>query len=340
MKRITMEVKVGFLVVVAVVLILLFAVVKGQIPFRHASYEVRAVFKYVAGVDRGSPVRVSGVRVGEVKAVNLAYEDTPLAYVTLGLDHGVKLGRHSQILIRSFGLIGEKYVEIIPTSVTDTPLIQPGETIIGVEPLPLDRLLVLGEELGRSARDLAISMERLVGDPKLKEEIFDTLNKVQSASVQGTRTLASVEATAVELKEACTRAEDLISSAKDTVEQAKPALLRLIFNFQVASEGFVQASKQVTDILAKVQSDESSLGRLISSPDIYQKLDQSLTELNRALAQFSEASKDVASLANDVKEGKGSVGKFLTSDEIYNEVRGFMGDIRAKPWRLLRPGPR
>ena len=69
MKRMALELRVGFFVMLAILLILIFAIVKGQFSFRRGGYEVKAAFKYVAGVDRGSPVQVSGVRVGEVKKV-------------------------------------------------------------------------------------------------------------------------------------------------------------------------------------------------------------------------------------------------------------------------------
>ena len=86
MKRLTLELRVGFFAILAILLILIFAVFKGQFSFRKSGYEVKAVFKYVAGVDRGSPVQVSGVRVGEVKKVIIDYSETPRVFVTLYLD--------------------------------------------------------------------------------------------------------------------------------------------------------------------------------------------------------------------------------------------------------------
>ena len=338
MKRLTLELRVGFFTMLAILLILIFAIVKGQFSFRKGGYEVKAVFKYVAGVDRGSPVQVSGVRVGEVKKVIVDYSKDPRVFVTLYLDRSVKLGRHSQVFIRSFGLIGEKYVEILPTSLTDTPLIQPNEILTGTEPLPIDRLLAMGEDLGRNIQSMVSSVDKLFGDPKFKEEFYTTLDQLKLMSVQGNKTLVSIQAAATDLQSASIKAQELLSSAGDVIEQTKPALVQSLFNFQIASAGLASASQQMSEVMAKLQSNDSTLGLLISSGDLYRKMDKSLVDLEKSADQFAEAAESIKDLSLDIKAGKGSAGKFLTSDELYNEVKGLISDIRAKPWRLLRPG--
>ena len=338
MKRMTLELRVGLFTMLAVLLILIFAIVKGHFSFRRGGYEVKASFKYVAGVDRGSPVQVSGVRVGEVKKVIVDYSETPRVFVTMYLDRTVKLGRHSQVFIRSFGLIGEKYVEILPTPLTDTPLIQPNEILAGIEPLPIDRLLAMGEDLGRNMQSIVSSVDKVLGDPKFKKDLLTTLDQLKIMSIQGNKTLVSIQTAATDLQSASIKAQELLSSAQNVVEQTKPALVQSLFNFQIASAGLANASRQMSEVMTKLQSNDSTLGLLISSGDLYRKLDQSLVDLEKLAGQFAEASESIKSLSLDIKSGKGSAGKFLTSDELYNEVKGLISDIRAKPWRLLRPG--
>jgi phospholipid/cholesterol/gamma-HCH transport system substrate-binding protein len=337
-KRMSLELRVGLFTIIAVVIILIFAIVKGQFSFRRGGYSVQAAFSYVAGVDRGSPVQVSGVRVGEVKKVMIDYSESPRVLVTLYLDRSVKLGRHSQVFIRSFGLIGEKYVEILATPLTDTPLIQPNEVLAGTAPLPLDRLLAMGEDLGRSVQSVVSSLDKVLGDPKFKEELYTTLDQLKTMSIQGNKTLVGIQAAAADLESASAKAQELISSAQDVVEQTKPALVQSLLNFQVASGELSSASKQVSEVMTKLQSNDSTLGLLVSSGDLYRKLDKTLVNLEKSADQFAEASENIKDLSLDLKTGKGSAGKFLTNDELYNEVKQFISEIRAKPWRLLRPG--
>ncbi|HNQ35987.1 MAG TPA: MlaD family protein [bacterium] len=345
MKKITLELRVGLFVIISISLILVYAVIKGEINLRRGGYELTAVFQYVAGVDRGAPVRVSGVRVGEVKKVSIDYEKAPLVLLTLYLDRSVKLGHHSKFLIRSYGLIGEKYLEIMPTPITDTPLIQPKSYIYGEEPMPMDRLLTLGEELGRNVRDLAKSLDRVINDPKFKQDIVNTVDSIKNVAEQTTQTMESINSAALKLEEASAQASELMASTQGLVNQSRPFLVQTLLNFQLASAGLAQSTKEMVSLLEKTQSDESSVGKLISSPELYLKLDNSVQKLNRSLeefqaaaTQFKAASENLDALASDVQSGRGSVGKFLKSDELYNEVTGFVSEIRAKPWRLLRPG--
>ena len=76
-------------------------------------YELIARFQRVDGVDVGSDVRVSGVKVGVVRAVALD-NDTYLARLTLSIDNGVQVLDESTARIASDGLLGGAYVAIEP----------------------------------------------------------------------------------------------------------------------------------------------------------------------------------------------------------------------------------
>ena len=178
----------------------------------------------------------------------------------------------------------------------------------------------------------------MFGDTKFKEELYTTLDQLKVMSIQGNKTLASIQAAATDLQSASIKAQELLSSAQGIVEQTKPALVQSLFNFQVASAGLAAASQQMSEVMAKFQGNDSTLGLLISSGDLYRKLEGSLADLEKSASRFAEASENIKDLSLDIKTGQGSAGKFLTSDELYNEVKGLISDIRSKPWRLLRPG--
>ena len=76
-------------------------------------YELSARFQRVNGIDVGSDVRVSGVKVGIVRTVALD-GDTYLARLTLSIKHGVQVLDDSTARIASDGLLGGAYVSIEP----------------------------------------------------------------------------------------------------------------------------------------------------------------------------------------------------------------------------------
>lgn len=77
------------------------------------SYDLVARFQRVDGVDIGSDVRVSGVKVGVVRAVDLDPE-TYMARLTFSVERNVAISEDSTARISSDGLLGGAYVAIEP----------------------------------------------------------------------------------------------------------------------------------------------------------------------------------------------------------------------------------
>lgn len=78
-----------------------------------AGYELRASFRSVEGINVGSDVRLAGVKVGTVTAIDLNAE-TYRADTKVSLNDGVQVPDDSAIVIASEGLLGGNYVEISP----------------------------------------------------------------------------------------------------------------------------------------------------------------------------------------------------------------------------------
>src|SRR5262245_49107019 len=78
-----------------------------------AGYDVIAKFNRADGVNVGTDVRLSGIKVGTVS--NMALD--PMTYnavLTLALERNVKLPDDSSIRITSDGLLGNQYLSIEP----------------------------------------------------------------------------------------------------------------------------------------------------------------------------------------------------------------------------------
>ena len=82
-------------------------------PLFGAGYAVVAVFDDAQGLTTGSAVRLNGVRVGEVGAVELG-PNAREVYVTLALDDGVTVPRGATLQTSGLSALGEVNVEISP----------------------------------------------------------------------------------------------------------------------------------------------------------------------------------------------------------------------------------
>jgi phospholipid/cholesterol/gamma-HCH transport system substrate-binding protein len=80
-----------------------------------SGYDVIAKFSKADGVNVGTDVRLSGIKVGTVQKLALDPK-TYSAVVTLALENSVKLPDDSSVRITSEGLLGNQYLSIEPGS--------------------------------------------------------------------------------------------------------------------------------------------------------------------------------------------------------------------------------
>jgi phospholipid/cholesterol/gamma-HCH transport system substrate-binding protein len=102
----------------------------------------KAMFTDVTGVAVGDEVRIAGVRVGTVRAVEIADKDK--AVLEFGIEPDVKLTQNTTATLRFRNLVGQRYMALAQGSDGATTPIQPGSTIPlsrTQEALDLDLLL-------------------------------------------------------------------------------------------------------------------------------------------------------------------------------------------------------
>lgn len=138
-KRFDIEIAVGIFVFCGLLCLGYISIKLGKVTlFGDNFYPVKAIFSSVKGLKSNTAVEISGVEVGKVSNISLEnYE----AAVTLLIREDVKLQDDSIASIRTKGLLGEKYVEIMPGGSED--VIQPGGTLYETEP-PIDLEKLIG----------------------------------------------------------------------------------------------------------------------------------------------------------------------------------------------------
>ena len=125
MKGNLFEALIGALVLVVAAFFLVFAFSSTDVGAVDG-YEVTATFDRVDGVNAGADVRMSGIKIGTVTKLELDLQ-TFLAKATLNIDRTVELPDDSSAEITTEGLLGGKYMAIVPGGAKD--VIAPGGRI-------------------------------------------------------------------------------------------------------------------------------------------------------------------------------------------------------------------
>lgn len=127
----------GFLFLGAVALAFLFAYWMGALRLG-GSQKVFIEYNFAGGIDRGSPIRLGGIKVGRI--TGLSFEGVPAKVL---LEAQIDNRAFSQVTVDAkfyvnlAGLIGERYIEIVPG--VGQPATS-GTTIVGVDPPRVDQL--------------------------------------------------------------------------------------------------------------------------------------------------------------------------------------------------------
>lgn len=102
-------------------------------------YALTAAFDQADGIKPGTEVKVAGVKVGSVTAMELNKE-TYQAKLTLNLAADVKLPKDTAAAIRSEGLLGDRYIALEPGG--DDAMLPEGGLITATQSSPgLEQLL-------------------------------------------------------------------------------------------------------------------------------------------------------------------------------------------------------
>jgi len=107
------EVLTGAAVLAAAISFVLYAVQSTGFSNTEGSYDLKASFRSVEGILLGSDVRMAGVKVGTITAIDLN-PTTYFADATVSVQNGLLLPDDSAILISSEGLLGGNFIELVP----------------------------------------------------------------------------------------------------------------------------------------------------------------------------------------------------------------------------------
>ena len=207
MKKANLELKVGLFVFMALAALVLLVFKAGDFYLK-PGYTLRLIFNFVSGVDSGSPVRLAGVNVGEIKEVHVVRNAEGATEVEMfaWIAKGVSIEEDAEARINSLGLLGEKYVEIIPGT-TGGKTVPGGGTLVGKSPVALERLTESGNRLISKIEYTFDNVNEVVADAKFKASLKNTFGNAEGVTGN--------------LKEA---SDDL----KDTLKSARIVMARLL----------------------------------------------------------------------------------------------------------------
>lgn len=311
------RVKVGLLIVVALAILaaMILNLEEGMgLLGRKAKF--RALVEHTQGLKIGSPVRMNGVDIGNVHKITIGTQ-TPQVEITFTVQAHVAphIRQDASISIRALGLLGDKYLEVLPGTAASPPL-PVGSTVVGTAESDISHFATNAtstiEKVNAALEQLQAALTaitkgpgttgKLVNDPDLYNKSRAAVDKLEQISDKGLSILSKVE-----------RGEGTVG--------------KLV----VDEELYARANKAaagLNELAGRLNNPNSTMTKL-ADPALYARLEQ-LTARGEALL-------------SKVERGEGTVGKLVTRDELYvradkllGDVEELVADVKKNPKKYLR----
>lgn len=186
------EVKVGAFALGGAVVLAGIITFMGAFSFGKKGYELQIDYPQVSGLMPGHVVRYAGVQVGTVKRINVAPDKVE---VIAEIDDNIKIPKGALFGIASDGIMGEKFVNVMPPKKLDQGYIAEGSTLQGAPGGGMDEFFSSSGDLMVRMENIANAFENVFGDKQVQEAMkqgFQNMNDISANMNTFTKVMADV----------------------------------------------------------------------------------------------------------------------------------------------------
>lgn len=178
------ELKVGIFIFIGIVILSVIIFSVGNFYSVKRGYSLNIVFNFANGINVGAPVRYAGVEVGEVQDIEVYFdekENKPLVRLLAWVARDTWINEDAKAAINTLGLLGEKYLEIVPGT-RESRLLKKGDTLRGQDPVSTEELARETKVIFAKIEKAIESMDSLLGDEEFRLSIKNTAANLESLS--------------------------------------------------------------------------------------------------------------------------------------------------------------
>jgi len=245
-------------------------------PLSRNGYEINVVFSSVGGLVEDASVLYGGIKVGTVHSITLDQTRELKVIVKLSILNGVKIRKDAKFVINQSGLLGDRYVDIVPQSAT-AEFLKPGARVEGSSSLDLSEAIhsvvdVLHQAAGTIERvDKAIQRidETVLSRPSL-EHIDSALVNIDTVSSNAVGLMVSLRGVVDDSRGKVDSTLTRFSDAAENLKQASSNIDQVVIanqdDIHTAAKNLAESAARLDNILARLEKGEGTAGKLLVDP--------------------------------------------------------------------------
>lgn len=287
--KLSREIKTGIIVIGGILLFVLgFSYLKSS-PLFDNSKIFYAVYNDVGGLQTGTQVSVNGFSVGKVQSIQFK-DNSGALIVSFSVDNSFEFSRNSTAQLYDTGIIGGKGIQIRPVF-DGAPPAKSGDT------LPTSTRPGLTELVQQNLAPLQLKIEGAVSNAdSLLMNFNDVLDEPTKqnlrASIQG------LNAVVISFGQSAEALNTLLANNKSNLDSSLANIRTITENFAQVSDSIAAADfgktlksleatiENLDKLLARIESGEGSLGKLVKNEELYNNLSNASRELDLLLQDF------------------------------------------------------
>lgn len=329
------ELKVGLVAITALGLAMMLIFTMGSAGgFFWQRYSLKILFDDVAGLKAGAPVRIAGVSVGAVSALQFV-GDRVEVIVELAREHQDRVTTGSLATLGSVSLLGEGAVDVT-SSTQGTPIPEWGY-------IPTGRQASTFNEVAGDAADGIQEATNLLKDIRggrgtigqffTNDALYRDLNSLVASAEQVTRQISQGQGTLGRLAHDDALYQDVNRSVRDLnaittrIRNGEGSLGQFLQDPALANS-LTASTRNIEGLTDKLNRGEGTAGRLLNETVLYDRLTATVEQLER--------------FTSTLNTGEGTVGQLLNDKQLYEnmnqtvlELRDFLAEVKKDPKKFL-----
>ena len=287
--KLSKEIKAAFFVLTTILLFIFgFYFLKGS-SLLDRQKTIYAVYDEVDGLLVGANVMINGLSIGNVTELDFLPNSTKIL-VTLKVKDKLNFSSKSTASIYETGVLGGLAISIEPIFERES-IVKTGDTLnSSVRPGLTELINRQIEPLSRQLQSTITSVDSIftgasnVLNRQTQEEIKESINVLTSA-------IKAINNSSIIIEETLTAKSSQINNTIDNFEKISSnlsevsdelnsfGLSNLLSNLEVSVDG-------ISSIVDKLDSDKSTIGKLINEDEVYNNLNSSIESLNSLISDI------------------------------------------------------
>jgi len=341
------QLRVGIMVILSLTILAIgIFFISGQVGFFSRRYTLKAYLSDAGGLREGAQVRLAGVAVGNIKAVQISpYPEKARAVeivMRIARTYQDQIRADSRGSIATVGLLGESYVDITRGS-PGQGVIADGGVLNASEEADIKRVVqnandvivnfrVLSAKFNDIASQISSgkgSLGKMVYDPTLYNRLnktADTVDRMTTRMEQGEGTIGKLMADET-LYKTTLATVDRLNKLVDDMQHGQGSFAKFVADPTVYNN-LNHMVAQGNSLLDNINQGQGTLGKFAKDPHLYDSLNQTFDHLDK--------------VSQRIADGEGTLGKLSTDPTLYNNLtdsseslRDFLREFKKNPKKFL-----